>query len=72
MSPMSGPRKARIITIIVLIVLLLMVIWQNSAETTLSLLFFSAELPLMVWLGLFLVIGILLGVGLMWSYRRRN
>lgn len=71
MNSASGSRKFRLVAILVIIVLLFMVIWQNSAETTLSLLFFSAQLPLMVWLGLFLLIGILLGVSLMWSYRRR-
>ena len=72
MSASGNPRKIRIASILVVIVLLLLVIWQNSAPTTLSLLIFSAELPLMVWLALFLGAGILAGVALMWSYRRHN
>ena len=70
--PANGnARKIRIVSILVVIVLLLLVIWQNSAPTTLSLLIFSAELPLMVWLALFLGTGILAGIALMWSYHRR-
>jgi uncharacterized integral membrane protein len=49
-----------------------LVIWQNSQATTLSLLSFSSELPLMVWLGRFLIIGSLLGIALMSAYRRRQ
>ena len=64
-------RKFRIITILLIVVLLLTVIWQNSAPTTLVLLIFSAQLPLMLWLAVFLLIGILVGVTLVWSWRRR-
>ncbi|SFN46081.1 LapA family protein [Dokdonella immobilis] len=71
MSPPSKSRHYRLVAILVLILLLVLIIWQNSQTTTLSLLFFSAELPLMIWLGLFLVIGVLLGVALACSYRRR-
>jgi uncharacterized integral membrane protein len=60
------------IVVIVLIVLALVVAWQNSAPSALYFLGFRAELPLMVWLGLFLAIGFILGVSLMWSYRRRT
>lgn len=71
--PMPGnARKFRLATILVVIVLVLLVIWQNSEPVRLSLLFFGAVLPLMAWLALFLVIGILIGVTLMWSYRRRT
>ena len=72
---MSSPSKARhyrLIAILTLVLLLLLLIWQNSEATTLSLLFFSAELPLMIWLGLFLLIGLLLGMALMWTLRRRS
>ncbi len=70
--PMPGNvRKFRLATILVVIVLVLLVIWQNSATTTLSVLVFSAALPLMVWLGVFFVIGFLLGAAMMWAYRRR-
>lgn len=72
MKSPSGSQKFRLVAILVIIVLLLMIIWQNSAATTLSLLFVSAELPLMLWLALFLGIGILLGVSLMWIYRGRS
>ncbi|HMM65692.1 MAG TPA: LapA family protein [Dokdonella sp.] len=71
--PMLGnARKIRLVTILVVIVLVLLVIWQNSEPIRLSLLIFSAVLPLMVWLAVFLVIGLLLGIALMWSYRRRS
>ncbi|MBL0163132.1 MAG: LapA family protein [Xanthomonadales bacterium] len=63
--------KIRLITLLVVFVLVLMVIWQNSDPIRLSVLVFSAVLPLMAWLILFLVIGVLMGVGLMWTYRRR-
>ena len=70
--PTSGhARKIRLITLVVLFVLVLLIIWQNSDPIRLSFLVFSAVLPLMAWLTLFLLIGILMGVGLMWSYRRR-
>lgn len=70
--PMPGnARKIRLVTLVVVLVLVLLVIWQNSDPIRLSVLVFSAVLPLMAWLALFLVIGILIGVGLMWSYRRR-
>ncbi|MEZ5461709.1 LapA family protein [Dokdonella sp.] len=68
----SGKRHGRLITIAIVTVLVLLVIWQNSQTTTLSILFFDADLPLMVWLGGFLGIGFLLGVTLMWSHRRRQ
>ena len=68
----GNARNGRLITIAVVSVLVLLVIWQNSEVTTLSILIFSANLPLMVWLGTFLMIGFLLGVALMWSYRRRT
>ncbi len=71
MAPISKIHKIRTVAILVMITLLLLVIWQNSAPTRLSLLFFSAELPLMIWLAIFLVIGILLGIALAWSHRRR-
>ena len=71
MPPIGKARKIRIVGILVVVIVLLLAIWQNSIPTTLSLLFFSAELPLMVWLALFLVTGIILGIALMWSYRRR-
>ena len=64
-------RKIRLIALVVLFVLVLLIIWQNSDPIRLSFLVFSAVLPLMAWLTLFLLIGILMGVGLMWSYRRR-
>lgn len=64
-------NKSRLIAIAVVAVLVLVVIWQNSEATTLSILVFNANLPLMVWLGTFFAIGFLLGVALMWSYRRR-
>ncbi len=70
MPPVGKGRKIRIALILLVIALLLLVIWQNSTPTTLSLLFVSAELPLMLWLALFLVTGILAGIALMWSYRR--
>ena len=70
MAAIGKARKIRIASILVVVVLLLLVIWQNSAPTTLSLLIFSADLPLMLWLALFLVTGILAGIALMWSYRR--
>lgn len=70
MSPPSQMLKIRVVTLVVVIVLLLIIIFQNSAPTRLSLLFINAELPLMLWLGLFLITGILIGVALMWSYRR--
>ncbi|MGB0135327.1 LapA family protein [Dokdonella sp.] len=72
MSGTVKSRTGRLATIAVVAVLVLLVIWQNSEVTTLSILVFSANLPLMVWLGCFLVIGFLLGVALMWSYRRRQ
>jgi uncharacterized integral membrane protein len=65
-------RKFRIAAIVAVIVLVLLVIWQNSEMTTVKLLMISAELPLMLWLGLFLLTGVLLGVALMWSDRRRH
>lgn len=68
----SNARKFRVAAICALIVILLLVIWQNSAKTTVTLLMFSAELPLMLWLGFFLLTGVLLGVALMWSYQRRR
>lgn len=71
MANSEKSRTARLATIATLTILVLFVIWQNSEATTLRILFFSANLPLMVWLGGFLVIGMLLGVALMWSYRRR-
>lgn len=71
MAPMSKMRKIRLIAILVVITVLLLVIWQNSAPTRLSLLFFSAELPLMIWLALFLISGILIGLALARSYRRQ-
>lgn len=74
-APLEDPtskRHGRLITIAIVTVLVLLVIWQNSQTTTLSILFFDADLPLMVWLGGFLAIGFLLGVTLMWSYRRRQ
>lgn len=71
MSTASNARKIRIITICVVVFLLLLIIWQNSTPAKLSLLIFSVELPLMVWLALFLATGILIGIALMWSYRRR-
>jgi uncharacterized integral membrane protein len=72
-SPMStNARKFRIAAIFAVIVLVLLVIWQNSEMTTVKLLMISAELPLMLWLGLFLLTGVLLGIALMWSDRRRH
>ncbi|HET9034096.1 MAG TPA: LapA family protein [Dokdonella sp.] len=71
MTAQGATRKTRLIVITVLIVLVFLVIWQNSATTTLSILIFSAALPLMVWLGVFFVIGFLLGAAMMWTYRRR-
>jgi uncharacterized integral membrane protein len=68
----TNARKFRIAVIFAVIVLVLLVIWQNSEMTTLKLLMISAELPLMLWLGLFLLTGVLLGVALMWSDRRRH
>jgi uncharacterized integral membrane protein len=68
----TNARKFRIAAISAVIVLVLMVIWQNSEMTTVKLLMISAELPLMLWLGLFLLTGVLLGVALMWSDRRRH
>jgi uncharacterized integral membrane protein len=68
----SNARKFRIAAIFAVIVLVLLVIWQNSEMTTVKLLMISAELPLMLWLGLFLLTGVLLGVALMWSDRRRR
>ena len=66
-----GKRGAgRLLAIALVALLVLLVIWQNSETTTLSILIFSANLPLMVWLASFLAIGFLLGVALMWSYRR--
>lgn len=65
-------RNMRLIAITSLIVLIFLVIWQNSASTTLRILVFSAELPLMVWLGVFFVLGFLLGLAMMWTYRRRQ
>lgn len=65
-------RNMRLIAITTLIVLIFLVIWQNSASTTLRILVFSAELPLMVWLGVFFVLGFLLGLAMMWTYRRRQ
>lgn len=65
-------KSFRSIVAIVLVVLLLVIAWQNSVPAPLYFLGFSAEMPLMVWLGLFLCLGILLGVALMWSYRRRQ
>jgi uncharacterized integral membrane protein len=70
--PESRTRHYRLVAILVLIVLLMLVVWQNSEATRLRLLFFSAELPLMVWLALFLVIGLMLGIALMWTHRRRS
>ncbi len=64
-------KTLRSVVVIVLVVLLLVVAWQNSAPAPLYFLGFSAEMPLMVWLVMFLAIGILIGVGLMWSYHRR-
>jgi uncharacterized integral membrane protein len=72
LSMSTNARKFRIAAIFIVIVLVLLVIWQNSEMTTLKLLMFSAELPLMLWLGLFLLTGVLLGVALMWSDRRRR
>lgn len=72
MSPPSKSRHYRVVAILMLILLLVLVIWQNSEATTLSLLFFRAELPLMIWLVLFLMIGLLLGIALMWTYQRRS
>ena len=71
MQTLSKARTIRLVMIFALIAFLMFVIWQNSAATSVSFLFFSAELPLMVWLGLFLVVGMLLGIAFMWSYRRR-
>lgn len=71
MAPMSKMHKIRLIAILVVITLLLLIIWQNSAPTRLSLLFFSAELPLMIWLAVFLVSGIFVGLALARSYRRQ-
>jgi uncharacterized integral membrane protein len=68
----NNARKFRIAAIFAVIVLVLLVIWQNSEMTTVKLLMISAELPLMLWLGLFLLTGVLLGVALMWSDRRRR
>lgn len=64
--------SGRQIGIAVVTVLVLLVIWQNSESTALSILFFSVNLPLMVWLAAFLAVGFLLGVAVMWSYRRRQ
>lgn len=71
MADAEKSRTGRLVTIAVVALLVLLVIWQNSEVTTLSILVFSANLPLMVWLACFLAIGFLLGVTLMWSYRRR-
>ena len=68
----DAPMSEINVTPMVDVMLVLLVIWQNSEVTTLSILIFSANLPLMVWLGTFLMIGFLLGVALMWSYRRRT
>ncbi|MEP6882188.1 MAG: LapA family protein [Dokdonella sp.] len=65
-----GP-KFRIIAILLVVVMLLTIIWQNSVPTTLVLLIFRAELPLMLWLAVFLLVGILIGAALTWSWRRR-
>ncbi len=65
-------KSFRVIAALVLIVLFLIVAWQNSAPAGFYFLGFSSEMPLMLWLGLFLSIGFLLGVGLMWSLRRRH
>lgn len=72
MNDRAKSRTTRLVTIAIIAVLVLLVIWQNSEVTTLSFLVFNASLPLMVWLGCFLAIGFLLGVALMWSYRRRQ
>ena len=57
--------------ILMVILMLLTIIWQNRVPTTLVLLIFRAELPLMLWLAVFLLAGILLGAALMLSWRRR-
>lgn len=65
-------KSFRAIVVVLLIVLFLIVAWQNSAPAGFYFLGFSSEMPLMLWLGLFLSIGFMLGVGLMWSNRRRH
>lgn len=64
--------KIRIVAILVLVLLLALVIWQNSAPTRVTFVIFTADLPLMVWLALFLVIGIVTGIALARSLRRRT
>ncbi len=70
MAEIGKRGTGRLLAIALVALLVLLVIWQNSETTTLSILIFSANLPLMVWLASFLAIGFLLGVALMWSYRR--